>query len=164
MQLRKAVPSDKQNLVQMRLSLQQHVEKSNDEIWKVTELGIRKLEQDVDQMLSDTEGLVLVAEKNGDNIGFAYGSVAKRTDYKPNRVGFINMIFIKEHYRRQGIGKKIVHRLCQYFESNNAEHITLRYAVGNRGAQAFWKRLGFRPIIHTANTKLEQLKEQLQKS
>ncbi len=163
MQFRKALQSDKRNLVKMRVSLQRHVEKSNDEIWKMTEPGIQKIEQGVDQMLSDSEGLVLVAEKNGDIIGFAYGNVAKRTDYEPNMVGFINMIFIRENYRQQGIGTELVHKLCQYFKSNNAEHITLRYVVGNREAQAFWGYLSFKPIIHIANTKLEQIEERLQK-
>lgn len=163
MLVRKAIASDKQSLVQLRLSLQRHVEQSNDDIWKITEMGIQRLEQDVDQMLSDPEGLVLIAEKDGIIMGFAYGKAAQRTDYKPNRVGFINMIFIQEDHRRRGIGTQLIHKLCQFFKSKNAENISLRYVIRNKEAQAFWEHLGFKPIIHTTNINLEQLEERLQK-
>ncbi|MFX1562929.1 MAG: GNAT family N-acetyltransferase [Promethearchaeota archaeon] len=163
MQVRKATASDKQSLLQLRTSLQEHVEESNDGIWKITEMGMQKLEQDVDQMLSNTEGLVLIAEKDRNIMGFAYGQVVQRADYTPKRVGFINMIFIQENHRRQGIGTKLVQRLCQLFKSKAAEHISLRYVVGNKEGQAFWEQLGFKPIIHTAKINLEQLEERLLK-
>ncbi len=161
MQIRKANIADKAGIVKMRITLQQHLEQSNPDIWRITKAGQQKLIQDVINMLSEDQSLVLVAEDKAHLIGFANGRITHRTEYTPAKVGFINMIFVQKNYRRRGIGTQLIHELCYYFESANIQHISLRYVLGDTEAEAFWHYLGFQPIIHTALIQLEALKHRV---
>lgn len=158
MLIRKATEADQEKIVKLRLALQHHLEQSNPIIWRVTKAGRQKLIQQVNQMLSDDESFVLVAEQNTHTVGFAYGKILQRTEYEPKKVGFIIMAFIQKPHRRRGIGTQLIYELCKYFEAEKISNITLRYVLGNQEAEAFWQHLGFIPIIHTAYTDLKTLK------
>lgn len=68
---------------------------------------------------------------------------------------------MRNDWRRRGIGTQLVSALCRFFDSKNIQEITLRFALGNKEAEIFWKTLGFQPLIVTVNTRLETLKEKL---
>ena len=78
--IRRATAPDLDGLLELRLSLQRHVEASNPWIWRITEEGRSRLKQELEQMLEDGESRMVVAVKEGDLVGFAYGRVAHRTD------------------------------------------------------------------------------------
>ena len=159
--IRRAAASDLDGLLEMRLSLQRHVEASNPWIWRITEEGRRRLRQELEQMLEDGESRMVVAVKEGDLVGFAYGRIAHRKDYLPKSVGFISMVYVRENSRIQGVGSRLVGDLCRFFRSENVEDVTLQYALGNREAERFWSGFGFEPIMITANIHLEELEKQL---
>ena len=158
MLVRKATATDKKEIVKLRLALQHHVEQSNPIIWRVTKAGQQELVQQVNRMMSDEASLVMVAEHNTTIVGFVNGRILQRTEYEPTKVGFITMIFIEKHHRRRGIGTQLIHELCQYFEAENIQNITLRFVLGNQEAEAFWQHLSFTPILYTSVTNLEKLK------
>lgn len=162
MLIRKATTIDQERIVKLRLALQQHLEQSNPIIWRVTKTGQKELVQQVNRMMTDDTSLVMVAEYNTTIVGFANGRILQRTEYEPQKVGFIMMIFIEKSHRRGGIGTQLIHELCKYFEAENIQNITLRYVLGNQEAEAFWQHLGFTPIIHTAYTDLETLQSHVQ--
>ena len=159
--IRRATTSEIDELLELRLSLQRHVEASNPWIWRITEEGRRRLKQELEQMLEDGESRMVVAVREGDLVGFGYGQVAHRTDYLPKSVGFISMVYVQENSRMQGIGSRLVVELCRFFRSENVEDVTLQYALGNREAERFWSGFGFEPIMITANIHLEELEKQL---
>lgn len=161
LKLREARPSDRDELIRMRLCLQEHMETSNSRIWHLSEEGRQRLGPNVDEMLSDEDGRVIVVEANGNIIGFAWGRVTRRTDYEPERVGFINMVYIKEAHRRRGVGANLVQDLYRFFRENDMEEVNLNYILGNREAEGFWKGLGFVPVRASANTTLGDLEERL---
>ncbi len=159
--LREARPSDRDELIGMRLCLQEHAETSNSRIWHLTEEGRQRLSPNVDEMLSDEDSRVIVVEANGEIIGFAWGRVTRRTDYEPERVGFINIVYVKKAHRRRGVGANLVQDLCRFFRANDMEEVNLNYILGNREAEAFWNGLGFVPVRASANTTLENLEVRL---
>ena len=161
MLVRKATATDQEKIVKLRIALQHHLEQSNPVIWQVTKTGQQELVQQVNRMMTDDASLVMVAEHNTKIIGFANARILQRTEYEPNKVGFIIMAFIEKEYRRRGIGTQLIQKLCKYFEAENVHNITLRYVLGNQEAEAFWQHLGFTPIIHTAYINLETLKTRL---
>ena len=110
-------------------------------------------------MLADVDGRVVVAVKNGDLVGFTYGRVLRRTTEIPNIVGSLLGIYVREQCRRRGVGSRLVEELCAFFTAQSVEEVTLRYVVGNKGAERFWGSLGFKPTIMTANTTLREMKE-----
>ena len=155
--IRRASSSDIGTIVEFRLSLQEHVERSNRLVWRMTEVGKKLLRQKVENDLADGNTRVLLAEAGGETIGFAQGEVASRSDYAPRTVGHVSLVYVRKQFRRKGIGKRLMKELCKFFNSNKAEHLTVRYVIGNKEAEGFWVKLGFEPIISTSATRPRDL-------
>jgi ribosomal protein S18 acetylase RimI-like enzyme len=100
---------------------------------------------------------VLLAEADGEIIGYVQGEVTSRGDYMPKTVGHVSLIYIMKQFRRKGVGRCLMKELCKFFNSNKAEHLTVRYIVGNKKAERFWRKLGFESIITTSATHLKEL-------
>jgi len=159
--IRQATTQDRHHLTQMRHALQHHDQASNPHIWHITDQGKQKVPDQVDEMLSNQDGLVLIAEHDNRPIGFAYGSVTSREDYTPATVGFINLIYINEGHRRKGTGTRMVRRLTEFFKAHGAEEANLNYIKGNTQGENFYRKLGFEVVKVTANTPIENLEKHL---
>jgi len=161
--IRAATPADRCHLIKMRLALQRRIEASNPRVWKTTDMSEKWQAHQVDEMLNDKEGTVLIAEKDDRSIGFAYGHIEVRNHLTPSCVGFIRLIFVNKDYRKHGIGTSLIEEIVNYFKSNGVEEVSLNYILGNSEAKEFWKKLGFTPIKVSANTSLEALEKKLDK-
>ncbi len=159
--IRNATSSDLKKLVDLQLSLQRHAEKSNPWVWRITEEGKTLIRQKFEKTLSDSNSRIVVAEMSGEVVGFSQGEVVHRTDYFPESVGTISLIYVAENFRRRGIGSRLVEKLCQFFIKEKVEQVTLRYIIGNIEAERFWSKLNFEPIITTVSIRPEELKERL---
>lgn len=162
--VRTAKPSDIDKLVELRLSLQRHVEKSNPRIWRITKKGAGLLKQGLKEGMKEEGSRIIVATVKGKIVGFAHGQVSHRTDYSPDNIGTIMNIYIQKEFRGKGVGKRLVGELCRFFASEGVRQVTLRYAIGNREAEKFWKGLGFEPVITAANVRLEKLEKRLKRA
>ncbi len=159
--IRRATSSDIDSIVRLRLLLQQHVEESNPLVWRMTERGKRLLKQEIRKDLSSRNTRVLLAEVGGETIGFAQGEVASRSDYSPRTVGHISLLYVMKRFRRKGFGRRLLKELCRFYDSNRAEHLTVRCIIGNKEAEAFWTQLGFESIISTGATHRNDLDSRL---
>jgi ribosomal protein S18 acetylase RimI-like enzyme len=155
--IRRAATSDVARIVELRLLLQEHAEKSNSLIWRITEEGKKFLKQKVEDDLADSSILVLLAEADGEIIGYVQGEVTRRSDYVPRTVGQVSLMYVVKQFRRKGVGRRLVKELCEFFDSNKAEDLTVRYIVGNKEAEGLWRKLGFEPIITTSSTSPKEL-------
>jgi ribosomal protein S18 acetylase RimI-like enzyme len=155
--VRRAASSDVERIVELRLLLQEHAEKSNPLIWRITEEGKKLLKQKVEDELADSNVHVLLAEADGEVIGYVQGEVACRIDYLPRTVGHVSLLYVVKQFRRKGVGRRLVKELCKFFNSNKVEDLTVRYIIGNKEAERFWRKLGFEPIITTSSTYPKQL-------
>jgi len=90
--IRRAASSDVDRIVELRSLLQEHVEGSNRLIWRITEEGKKLLKQKVEDDLADSNIHVLLAEANGEIIGYVQGEVTSRSDYVPRTVGHVSLI------------------------------------------------------------------------
>jgi GNAT superfamily N-acetyltransferase len=126
-------------------------------IWRLTDEGKALLRQKVENDLADRNSHILVAELNGEIVGSAHGEVIRRTDYWPTTVGGISTVYVVGKFRRKGVGALLVKQLCEFFDAEAIEDVTLRYIVGNKEAEGFWKKLGFTQVITTATSGLEEL-------
>jgi GNAT superfamily N-acetyltransferase len=161
MLIRRAIASDIERLVELRLLLQQHCEESNPLIWRITKEGKRLTKQKVEDTLTDSNSRLFVAEMNGQIIGFAHGQVVHRIDYSPETVGAINTVYVVEKFRRKGVGARLVEEMCEFFKSEGVDHVTLRYILGNKEAERFWMKLGFEQMITTARADLKELESRV---
>ena len=155
--IRRAASSDVERIVELRLLLQEHAEKSNPLIWRITEEGKNLLKQKVENELGNSNIEVLLAEAEGKTIGFVQGEVACRSDHTPRIVGQISLMYVVKQFRRKGVGKRLMKELRKFFSSSKAEDLTVRYIIGNKEAEGFWKKLGFEPIISTSGVYPKEL-------
>jgi ribosomal protein S18 acetylase RimI-like enzyme len=70
-------------------------------------------------------------------------------------------MYVVKQFRRRGIGRRLIKELCKFFNSNKAEDLTVRYVIGNKEAEGFWRKLGFEPIITTSGTSATELDHKL---
>ena len=161
--IRTANQSDAKSLLSLTLALQRHVEKSDSSLWKLTNEPKKYMEKEVKEMLEGSDKLVIITQNKKKIIGFAYASIQESERYSPKRVGKIEKIFVSKEWREQGIGIQLLNTLYRFFKSKDIKEITLRYAKKNKEGQNFWKKVGFQPLIITANTNLKDLNRKLRK-
>jgi len=150
--IRRAASSDVERIVGLRLLSQKHFEESNPLIWRITEEGKKLLKQKVENDIANGNVQVLLAEADGEIIGYVQGEVTSRSDYMPRTVGQVSLMYVVKQFRRKGVGRRLMEELCKFFDSNNAEYLTVRYIIGNKEAEGFWRKLGFESIITTSST------------
>jgi ribosomal protein S18 acetylase RimI-like enzyme len=81
--------------------------------------------------------LVLLAEEDGEPLGFAFGQTF------PNRVAHLNIAYVRPESRRHGVAKALVAGFAARVKEQGAEHVTLDVDVSNDVGRMVWQRLGF---------------------
>jgi len=161
LKIRNANSSDVDGIVEMQFSLQKHLENCNPSIWRYTEEKEELIRRNLREQLTDENHLILIAEVEGEIAGFAHAEVQQRTTHLPNIIGNIATIYVSGSLRRRGIGRRLVQEVCKFFRSKNVEDIYLRYVLGNKEGEEFWKTLGFEPILVTAHSRIDSIEKRI---
>ena len=82
-------------------------------------------------------GYVLLAEADGEVVGFASGG-----ERRP-RVLYVNDLFVRRAARRQGIAKELLGAVAEIARQSQAEVLMLAVDVDNADARMVYRRLGF---------------------
>jgi GNAT superfamily N-acetyltransferase len=163
--LRPAQRADLERLIELLLALQDHVESSNADLWRMKPDARHNLKGQVIGRLEAVNSCALVAEHDEDGVvGLIFGRIIVNSRYTPSRAGQIDQAFVRADHRRTGLGSRLVALLCAFFASEGAEDVSLRYVVGNEEAAAFWATLGFAPRIITAGVAREHLEYLIQRA
>jgi ribosomal protein S18 acetylase RimI-like enzyme len=81
--------------------------------------------------------LALLAEEDGEALGFALGEI------QPNQLAHVNIVYVRPERRRQGITKALLAEFAARGREGGAEHLSLDVATRNDVGQKVWQRLGF---------------------
>jgi ribosomal protein S18 acetylase RimI-like enzyme len=122
--VRQAIPSDEAVLVEFLAAI---LAENWDRPWPPPEVTPASFEGK----------LVLLAEEEGEALGFAFGEI------QPNKFAHVNIIYVRPERRRQGITKALLGEFAARARAGGAEHVTLDVATRNAVAQRVWQRLGF---------------------
>lgn len=89
--------------------------------------------------------VVLVAELNGQVVGYAYGELVA-PDYMSLRgpAGALHDIVVDPAHRKHGIGRQLLDAAIAALEARGAPRIVLSTAARNETAQRLFERAGFR--------------------
>ena len=79
-------------------------------------------------------------KKTKDFIGYCISTIEKN-------IGEIDSLFIKEEYRKYGLGKKLVESSIEWLENSKCEKIKVGVAEGHESVFEFYKKLGFYPRV-----------------
>ena len=98
------------------------------------------------ERLGDPQSRVLVAEADGEIAAYASAMIADITTemFQPLRCGLLADIYVSELYRRRGLGRALVERLCLWFRDQEVSHFEWHVSARNQAAMAFWEAIGGR--------------------
>jgi ribosomal protein S18 acetylase RimI-like enzyme len=89
-------------------------------------------------------GMVILAKKSGNAVGFAHGLIKFLPDYLGGfAVGSITHVYVDDHSRQMGIGKTMVNLLEDWFRAKKVHSVELQVISGNIEAKGFWIKLGY---------------------
>jgi len=106
--------------------------------------------------LEDTHAQAFVAEKDGRVIGYVLGVIVDLVPemFAQETGGFLADIFVEEAERGQGVGRKLVNALTEWFRSRGIAHIELYVASRNESGRVFWQSVGGREIMRRIRIEL----------
>lgn len=122
--VRDATSADEPTLVEL---LEAIFEENWDRPWPPPEVGPESFQGK----------LVLLAEEDGEALGFAFGEV------QPDELAHVNIIYVRPERRRQGITKALLAEFAARGRRGGAKHLSLDVATRNEVGQKVWQRLGF---------------------
>lgn len=104
--------------------------------------------QDPEWILRNIEkdnAAVFVATFNGELVGYVLGWVSQPWDYKSER-GYICDCFVKEGYRRRGVGKALCREILRWFKSKDINCVEVDIYTDNVASIELFRSLGFREV------------------
>jgi ribosomal protein S18 acetylase RimI-like enzyme len=98
--------------------------------------------------LDRSDSLVLVAEEDGDVVGYLYAGIEPR-NWKELReeAGFVHDILVHEDNRGAGIAQLLMDGALAWFRERGMPRALLWTAARNTPAQRLFERLGFRSTM-----------------
>ena len=95
--------------------------------------------------LEDSDKAVLVADDNGDVIGYAYAAI-EGYDYMTLRgpAGVLHDVIVDPEHRGQGVGRLLIDAALGFFRSRGVPRVVLQTAEQNEAAQRLFASMGFR--------------------
>ena len=94
--------------------------------------------------IESEDAQVLVAISDDKVIGFSNSRIMELPPvFKDEKIGQIFDIMVKEGYRNEGIGEKMLSKILQWFKGKRIERIELKVASANELGCSFWRKMGF---------------------
>ncbi len=110
--------------------------------------------------LNEPNVIVLVAERNGEVIGYSYAGV-EGTDYMSLRgpAGVLYDIVVDAAHRGQGVGRALLEATIEALKARGAPRVLLSTAEQNVAAQHLFARAGFRRTMIEMTRELDDQDE-----
>jgi GNAT superfamily N-acetyltransferase len=83
---------------------------------------------------------VYVADDGGETVGFAAGNELEEPRYALDAE--LSAAYVRRDRQRTGIGRRLVDAVARAQQANGAHGIIVWVVAGNKGARAFYERLG----------------------
>ena len=99
----------------------------------------------ISTQLEDPDKSALVAEVNGDVVGYAYAAV-EEYDYMALRgpAGVLHDVIVVPEHRGRGVGRLLINATLEFFRSRGVPRVVLSTAERNEAAQRLFASMGFR--------------------
>jgi GNAT superfamily N-acetyltransferase len=97
--------------------------------------------------------LVLLAEDEGEPVGYAFGELDAQG------YAFVNIVYVVPERRRQGVTKALLAAFGERAREAGIEHLALDVANGNDAGREVWRRLGFTEWAHRLTVPIERLEQ-----
>jgi GNAT superfamily N-acetyltransferase len=102
-------------------------------------------------LVESPEGLLLVAERGPDLVGFLEGRLQGSPEppmHVPRRWLLVDGVGVLEAHRRAGVGRALMDAAHAWARARGVGEVELSVHAANRDALAFYERLGYAPAVH----------------
>ncbi len=143
--------TDQESLLKLLTELQDHVA-SIDPEGKQREpahFDADAYTQHLLKKVSQSEGIIFLAEIDGDIAGCIAGSIPELSEEDlletySSREGVIEELIVREQFRGKNIGHVLMQNMEEYFQSNQCEFIRVGVFAPNERAYHFYKKMGYK--------------------
>jgi len=102
------------------------------------------LKEHIGKSIRGRKKRIVVAEKDEEIIGYFTGAVEKAPKYvSAEKIGVIFDAFVEKKYRNQGVGRKLLDELLDWFKKNKIKHVEVTVDARNKIGLKAWKDFGF---------------------
>jgi GNAT superfamily N-acetyltransferase len=92
------------------------------------------------QRITDDDCIALVAVDADDVVGFLIGSIREG---KRGPAGALESMLVLPHYRKRGIGTRLIKRFLDWTRRKGLQRVTVAVAPANEAAAALYRQMGF---------------------
>lgn len=104
------------------------------------------LRTEFEELVASDKNACFLASVEGEYVGFIH--VSLRHDYvegsSSRPVGYVEGIYVEEHFRHRGLGKMLLEAGEQWSKSKGCAEIASDTALENMESRVFHKKMGFR--------------------
>ncbi|MDX8362072.1 MULTISPECIES: GNAT family N-acetyltransferase [Bacillaceae] len=100
-----------------------------------------KIDNLINMLTQQKEGIQFVAEHHGELIGFATLYFSYST-LSAQKVVVLNDLYVRNNYRGTGVAEKLFQKCVDYKDTNNFAFMSWETAPDNTRAQNFYKKMG----------------------
>lgn len=147
--IRRADKGDADALAEMWLSLVAFHQQLSEDLPGAARGGEHRYVRRIMERLDDPYTCALVAEWEGQVVGFVLGMVIDLMpdifDQKPS--GFLADIYVESQVRRQGVGRSLVNELMSWFRQCGIQTFDWHVSSNNPEGLAFWRSMGGRDVM-----------------
>ena len=158
--IRLAEASDAERIGQLWLEMVAFHAAFDPEMFRPTENGAELYARSVRDRIHDPQARILVAELDGEVVGYVNGMIADITTeiFQPLRCGLLSDIYVAGSYRGHGLGRTLVERLTLWFRSAGIRYFEWHVSAKNKEALAFWDSIGGETTILRMRAEIEEEK------
>ena len=97
-------------------------------------------------VMAQGNGALLAAWVDRMPVGFILGQIQMHAPvFRPGRIGYISDLYVRDDYRRHGLGRLLFLALRDWFAARGVAALDLQVYLANTAAAAFWRAMGFNP-------------------
>lgn len=110
----------------------------------------RTIYYDLENLISDRESQLVVAEASGEIVGSGYGQIREsKPCFETGKHCYLGFIFVADSCRGSGIAKQIMDTICDWSEERGVGYFLLEVYCENKAAVRAYERLGFNNLSVT---------------
>jgi len=161
--IREAIPSDLEEMLQMRGRLQDHFADSDERVLPLSPKSMADARALYTRRIESTAVSCAVAEHTatGTLVGMAIGSIHPPEGPVRSPSGHIDDVWVEPAHRHNGLCRALTRYVTVFFLERGLEQVGLSYLFANEKAARTWTRLGFVPFNVSAYAGTRALLDQL---